>query len=129
MKSFKEAEYDKFEILELSGYPYAAEILSGDYNSNDGGIARSHDCSESEAVSIIKLWDSLSEDAPFLCHDPGYAIRISSKGSTLFVASICWDCNNIYLAGSHADGQSINFAAGSNEGQKLLKACMELCQQ
>jgi hypothetical protein len=75
-----------------------------------------------EAEAFAALWRSqtfLPDSA--MCHTPGFAIKLFSKGELIVYASLCWDCNTIEfftpeLSGSFYQG----FQGDNKKGQAML---------
>ena len=120
MRAFTGSKFSSFEILKLRGSVRAENIISATYEREVDGIESAHPCSQYEIEKIIKRWNALPNGFQSRCHIPGFAIKISNENELLFLATICWQCDNIHIIGSCASKQLIEFDGSLPEAQALL---------
>ncbi len=125
IKGRQNIPFDKLEILELntSCINVANQILDDEYHES---IVVDYECSEQEIQDFISLWNDLPFSEQSRCHLPPYAIRICYQGKVDFVASICWECDNIYISGSANLNSLIEFNGSSAQAQALLTMCKNI---
>ncbi|MBW4522244.1 MAG: hypothetical protein KME16_21515 [Scytolyngbya sp. HA4215-MV1] len=83
-------EIDTVDVLDLEGN-FAS--MSGDLIWSSRVVT-----AEGEAAQqIAQRWRQLIPGESARCHTPPFGLRFSFKGEILFQASICWECNNMYL--------------------------------
>lgn len=83
-------------------------------------------CAADEAAEVISLWNKIPDGDEARCHDPGFALELLLGGETVFVAALCWRCNNASIGGRLASAEWRRFDASSYEAQRLLKLCKAL---
>jgi hypothetical protein len=79
-----------------------------------------------EAVKIVvQTWRGLPAGEQDRCHIPPYGLRFLSSGVVLVEASICWQCNNVFIRlPDELTGYS--FDSQSQAGQRLLRVLQYL---
>lgn len=122
------ADLDSIDVIKLQNENKVYDIFSEDLFSSSGPFGGIHKCHHAEMSEITTLWNSLPAGRQARCHIPGFAIRVWSAGEVDFLATICWQCNNIKLGGSKAQADWLEFDADSYQAQALLKRCKELCE-
>ena len=77
------------------------------------------------AQRIADLWRSLPPGEQSRCHIPPYGVRFRAGADLVCVASICWQCDNIY---GRATGVDVHyeFDSGSPVAQQLLSELHEV---
>ncbi len=50
-----------------------------------------------EKEDVFRLWNSLPDGETARCHIPKFGLRLNYKDRESVYASICWECNNLYL--------------------------------
>lgn len=71
------------------------------------------------ADEIWQRWTQLPDGQPARCHTPQFGVRFFQNAQTTLQASICWECNNIFIncGGSFS---SYNFNARAPISRDLL---------
>ena len=127
LKGRNKLSFDSLEILQLKGYLSTQEILRNDFQDpSENGIEAIHICTPEEATSFISLWNTLPDSYPARCHMPGFAVRVTKENQVDFVATICWQCDNIYIEGNEATESSLYFKGDSRSGKRFLQFCQSL---
>jgi len=86
-------------------------------------VLRRKRCSPVDADRILELWNALPEGEGARCHLPGFALELRQAGEAIFVAALCWECNNVSIAGREAVIEKRLFDASSKPAQELLERC------
>ena len=86
-------------------------------------VLRRKRCSPVDADRILELWNALPEGEGARCHMPGFALELRQAREAIFVAALCWECNNVSVAGREAVIETRLFDATSREAQELLELC------
>lgn len=68
---------------------------------------------------IIQLINSLPNGEPARCHIPRFGLELLESENQIFVCSICWQCNNIFIM-NKGISDSLNFDSQSAEANVLL---------
>jgi len=68
---------------------------------------------------IIQLINSLPFDEPSRCHNPAFGVELLQGEKQVFVCSICWSCNNIFIINNGVQGY-VDFDSQSTPAGKLL---------
>ncbi|WP_309716339.1 hypothetical protein [Armatimonas sp.] len=77
------------------------------------------------AQHLATLWQALSGKEWMRCHIPVYGMAFYDEAGLILKASLCWECNNIYL---HFPDGSTGFCAFNSQSpsaQELLAFCKE----
>lgn len=80
-------------------------------------------CTEIQMHLVVTLWGQLIEGEPARCHTPGYAIQLLSSKVPIFIAALCWHCNNISMSGVSLTKNFRTFDANSKGAVSLLRLC------
>lgn len=86
-------------------------------------IVREGLCSDAQATMVGELWETLPPGEVARCHSPGFALQFWAQGEIAFTAALCWQCNNISFAGSHAPPHGKTFDGNSSTAHQLLQIC------
>ena len=84
---------DAVEVVELKGIlpnrvsEYMREAINAPTIRIDGEAAQ----------HIAHLWRQLPPGEQMRCHMPHFGLRFYAGGNLLLQASLCWDCNNIFI--------------------------------
>lgn len=105
-------EFDAVDILTLV-QDYDSQSLSF------YAIHTVHAIDERVIIAINDLWRRLPYFGQDRCHFPPYGLRFYQKDAIILEASICWECNNIWI--ELPDSKShYEFNGNSAPAQKLL---------
>jgi hypothetical protein len=58
------------------------------------------------AENIARLWRQLPPAEPMRCHTPPYGFRFYKDDDLILQASVCWNCNNIFI---DSNGQELGY--------------------
>jgi hypothetical protein len=72
---------------------------------------------------VVTLWGQLVEGEQARCHTPGYAIQLLSGKESIFIAALCWHCNNISMSGVSLTESFRTFESNSKAAVSLLRLC------
>lgn len=73
----------------------------------------------SDGLEIIRAISQLPYGEQMRCHNPSFGIELLNNGEQVFLCSICWGCNNIFvLNNGMQDG--ITFDSTSEEAKHLF---------
>lgn len=81
---------DEVEVLELKGKMARISnnlVISNRIVKVEGELAE----------QIASLWRKLKSGESARCHIPPFGLRFYFKENVVLQASICWECNNMYL--------------------------------
>ncbi len=81
---------DALDVLDLGGeFPKMLDnlVMSSCVIKVEGELAQ----------QVANLWRQLKPSQSARCHMPPFGLRFYCKGELILQASICWECNNIYL--------------------------------
>jgi hypothetical protein len=77
------------------------------------------------AEIVADLWRNLPESGSERCHSPRFGLRFYQCEAVLLQASICWECNNIFMQiGDEFSGY--DFDSRSSIAQELLAICKQV---
>ena len=79
-------------------------------------------CTSEQSTQIVAAWNSLPAAEQARCHEPGFAIELFRGSESVFVAALCWRCNNISIGGALATTDWRVFDARSVAALNLLKS-------
>ena len=79
---------------------------------------------KNEKEEVFRLWNSLSDGETARCHVPKFGIRLNYRDHDSVNASICWECNNIYLKKQN-EFVFCQFDAKNETSQNLLETVKE----
>lgn len=71
-------------------------------------------------TAIADLWRTLPTDEQARCHIPAYGVRFFADNIMILQASICWECNNIWMLIGE-ERTSYHFNGQSEPAQRLLR--------
>lgn len=77
------------------------------------------------AHEIANLWRHLPPDEQMRCHLPPFGFRFYAKRMLLLEASICWQCNNIWLK-MNGKNATYTFDARHEVSKKLFTKLQEI---
>ena len=86
----KLANIDVVEVLDLRGkFPSISNglITSSRIVKVEGDLAQ----------QIANLWRQLSPGQSARCHIPPFGLRFYSQNQVVLQASMCWECDNMYI--------------------------------
>ena len=80
-------------------------------------------CTSEQATQIVADWNSLPAAEQARCHEPGFAIELFRGSESIFVAALCWECNDISIGGVLATMDWRVFDTKSIAASSLLNQC------
>lgn len=89
-------------------------------------VLRRAECSADQADEIIRHWNGLPAGKQARCHTPGFALELLIAGECVFVAALCWKCDNISIGGPMATLHHREFESASIPASRLLKLCQQI---
>jgi hypothetical protein len=89
-------------------------------------VLRENVCSAEQSKTVVDLWNLLPEGSVARCHVPGFGIQLMLQGEVIFIAALCWQCNNISIGGKLADTGWRAFDAASDSAIQLLNICEQV---
>lgn len=120
-------EVDKVAVLVLGQREDEGE--SRLYTIKDGFLIVAEVIIEDANITkIVDLWRQLPQHEQDRCHFPPFGLRFFQNNTQLLEASICWECNNIWI-NLHDEADGYNFDARSNPAQQLFALLKQLSGQ
>lgn len=128
MQLFNGQEFDSILILKLGfglsedGSESAHSVLkvSDHWKFPVVNVGR---CTEIQMHLVVTLWEQLVESEQARCHTPGYAIQLLSGKEPIFIAALCWHCNNISMSCISLTKNFRTFDSSSKAAVSLLRLC------
>lgn len=128
MQWFSGQEFDSVSILKL-GFGLKEERVKSTHGILQVSeqwkfpIIKVGMCTEIQAYLVVTLWSQLIEGEQARCHASGYAIQLLSGKEPIFIAALCWHCNNISMTGVSLAENFRTFDSSSKAAVSLLRLC------
>lgn len=108
-------EVDRVELLCLPGRGIVA--ADGWPETFWPYVSERHSLLADEARRVIHLFRDLEPGVPARCHFPPWGLGFNQRDTLLFTATLCYECNNVYIY--TADGKDLRGfdADGPNAAQ------------
>ena len=127
MIGFAGDHFDSLDVLSLGNACRRPELPSPFYIATGTHwafpVLKRSTCVPEQIEEIVRHWNGLPAGEQARCHTPGFALELFVKGKSVFVAALCWRCNNISFGGSMASLSHREFEARSIPGSRLLQLC------
>jgi hypothetical protein len=85
----------------------------------DFGVINYVEMNVEDGNEVIQLINRLPYEDPARCHNPGFGVELLEGEKQIFVCSICWQCNNIFIKNNGVQS-FVHFDAQSTQASKLL---------
>lgn len=133
MFGFQGHSFDAIRLLELGSYAKPEDAQSENTIATSGQwcfhIKRTATFTETECVALVSLWDQLPGGETARCHLPGFAFQLMLEEQAVFIAALCWQCNNASIGGSLASESWRTFDASADSAIKLLSLCQNAIER